>query len=144
MIRLHASCVAINGRALLIRGASGSGKSALALELIALGAALVADDQVDLTAEDGRLIAAPPEALAGLIEARGLGLLRLPFSAVVPVGALLDLDTPPAPRLPRRETETLCGVTVERIARPFPLRPAAVFLLLRHGPRLDPDDGSSR
>jgi HPr kinase/phosphorylase len=142
MMRLHASCVAIDGRALLIRGASGSGKSALALELIAHGATLVADDQVDLTAEDDRLIAAPPDKLAGLIEARGLGLLRLPYSAPAPVAALLDLDTQPAPRLPRRETETLCGVTVERIARPFPLRPAAILLRMRHWPRLDPDDGS--
>jgi HPr kinase/phosphorylase len=142
MMRLHATCVAIEDRALLIRGGSGSGKSALALEMIALGATLVADDQVDLAAQDDRLMATPPDNLAGLIEARGLGLLRLPYSAPAPVVALLDLDTPPAPRLPRRESETLCGVTVERIARPFPLRPAAIQLLLRHWPRLDPDNGS--
>ena len=143
MMRLHASSVAIDGRALLIRGTSGSGKSALALDLIALGATLVADDQVDLTAQDNGLTAAPTDSLAGLIEARGLGLLRLPFSAPATVTTLLDLDTQPAPRLPARETETLCGVTLERIARPFPLRPAAIFLVMRHGPRLDPEDGSA-
>jgi HPr kinase/phosphorylase len=144
MIRLHASCVAVDGRALLVRGASGSGKSALALELIALGATLVADDQVDLTAEHDRLMAAPPDRLAGLIEARGLGLLRLPHTAPAAVAALLDLDTAPAARLPPRETQTLCGVTLQRIARPFPLRPGAIFLMLRHGAPLDPDDGSAR
>ncbi|PIY73077.1 MAG: serine kinase, partial [Rhodobacterales bacterium CG_4_10_14_0_8_um_filter_70_9] len=82
---IHASCVAwaVAGKArgLLILGASGAGKSALALELIALGAALVADDQVALRRVGEAVVAAPPPPLAGLIEARGLGLLRMPHLA---------------------------------------------------------------
>jgi HPr kinase/phosphorylase len=83
----HATCVAIAGRGVLLLGRSGSGKSDLALRLIdhpgrgagrrALAARLVADDQVQLTVRDGRLFASAPDPIAGLIEIRGLGILRL-------------------------------------------------------------------
>ena len=136
---LPASCVAFGGEALLIAGAPGAGKSALALDLIALGATLVADDQTVLARADERLRAAPPPRLAGLIEARGLGLLRLPHLADVPVLALLDLDTPQPDRLPVRRNTALLGVSLPRILRPVPLQPAALMALLRHGLPLDPD-----
>ena len=75
-VLLHASCVAISGRGVLIIGPSGSGKSALALQLMAFGASLVADDQTELTVQGGTLIARCPPTMSGLIEARGLGILR--------------------------------------------------------------------
>ncbi|MFC3228042.1 HPr kinase/phosphorylase [Marinibaculum pumilum] len=75
---LHATCIAIGEAGVLLRGPSGSGKSDLALRLIDAGAALVADDMVALAATDGRLRAAPPPPLAGLLEVRGIGPLRLP------------------------------------------------------------------
>ena len=139
MTTVHASCVAVDGRGLLIRGPSGAGKSALALDLIGLGAALVADDQVGLSRHGGSVLAAPPPALAGLIEARGLGVLRLPFADTASVLAVLDLDAPPAPRLPEAATTDLLGVPVRLFATPCPLQPIAIFLMLRHWPLLDPD-----
>ncbi|MCE2927825.1 MAG: HPr kinase/phosphatase C-terminal domain-containing protein [Rickettsiales bacterium] len=85
MIRMHASCVAIQNKAVLIFGESGSGKSDLALRLIDRGAVLVADDQVMLRADQNLLIASSPETIAGLIEARGIGLLKLPYLSSIPV-----------------------------------------------------------
>jgi hypothetical protein len=83
---VHASAVLIGARAVLIRGPSGSGKSQLALGLIeaARGGALafarlVADDRVHLETANGRLLARPAAALAGLIEVRGIGLMRLAY-----------------------------------------------------------------
>ncbi|MFZ3585333.1 HPr kinase/phosphorylase [Loktanella sp. DJP18] len=73
---VHATAVAIAGRGVLIRGRSGAGKSALALDLMAFGAVLIADDRVHLTRRGDRILATCPPVLSGLTEARGLGLLR--------------------------------------------------------------------
>jgi HPr kinase/phosphorylase len=75
-VLLHATAVHVDHIGILLRGAPGSGKSSLAIELISRGGQLVADDQVQLTAEDGVLIAQPPAALSGLLECRGAGILR--------------------------------------------------------------------
>ena len=77
-VLLHASCVSINGNGVLILGPAGSGKSSLALNLIALGAELVADDQTLVRREHSDLIARCPETISNLIEARGLGFLTPP------------------------------------------------------------------
>lgn len=92
-----ATCVALAGRAMLIEGPSGSGKSALALALIDRGAMLVGDDGVTLTLRGGRLYASPPPRIAGLLEVRNLGLLTFPTAQDVPAALLLRLD-PAAPR----------------------------------------------
>jgi HPr kinase/phosphorylase len=136
---LHAGCVAIDGRGLLILGAAGSGKSALALDLIALGADLVADDRVLLARDGDRLSARPVPRLAGLIEARGIGLLRLPHRTQAAVVLALDLDRVEPLRLPVRRSMTLLGVELPLILRPEPLRPSAILAALRHGPPLDPE-----
>ncbi|MEL6236376.1 MAG: HPr kinase/phosphatase C-terminal domain-containing protein [Pseudomonadota bacterium] len=103
---LHASCVALGDAGVLITGAAGSGKSTLALDLIARGAELVADDQVHLTRDGAALMAAAPAATAGLIEARGVGILRLPARAQVALAVVVDLDMIEARRLPPgREAE---------------------------------------
>ena len=94
MTLIHATCVAVSGRGVLLRGPAGSGKSDLALRLIDGGAALVADDQVALTARDGRLFARPPETIAGNIEARGIGVMTLPHDAEAPVALVIDLVAP--------------------------------------------------
>jgi HPr serine kinase-like protein len=96
---VHATCVAIGGRGVLIRGRSGSGKSDLALRLIDRGAGLVSDDYVIVTGKDGRASARAPEAIAGKLEVRGIGIVDLPASTDVPVCLLADLDWPPE-RLP--------------------------------------------
>ena len=116
---LHASCVALGDRGLLILGRSGAGKSALALNLMALGCDLVADDRTEVTPRDGVLVARAPEPLTGLIEARGIGLLRAPHRAEAPVTLAIDLDQPEPDRLP-----PFRHITVQGIALPLVLRPA--------------------
>jgi serine kinase of HPr protein (carbohydrate metabolism regulator) len=108
---IHAGCVAIGGRGVLIAGASGAGKSDLAMRLIDRGAELVADDYVELRRDGEALIAAPPAAIAGRIELRGIGILTLPFRSEVPVALLVDLDVE-ADRLPEAKTRELCGVAL--------------------------------
>jgi HPr kinase/phosphorylase len=107
---VHASCVAVAGRAVLIMGPSGAGKSALALQLIALGADLVSDDRTDLRAEGARLIARPPASIAGLIEARGLGILRLPHLEQAEIALVADLSVTETERLPPQRHITLLGL----------------------------------
>jgi hypothetical protein len=99
--RLHATCVALGESGLLLVGAPGTGKSDLALRLVDRGALLVADDQTEIAAMEGKLIASCPPGFAGLIEVRGLGLLRLPARGAVRLRLGLDLDSAPQ-RLPAR------------------------------------------
>lgn len=106
----HASCVASDGGAALIIGPSGAGKSGLALKLIALGARLVADDQTLLWADGARLMARAPETIAGLIEARGIGLLRLPHQSVAEVTLVVDLGQSENQRLPPKREVTYLGL----------------------------------
>jgi len=108
-VNVHATCVRI-GRAgtafgtprdagILLLGKSGAGKSDLALRLIALGATLVADDRTDLYVWRGRLYARSPARLAGLIEVRGIGILKLPQAPRARIALVVELGEG-APRLP--------------------------------------------
>tara|TARA_R110000787_G_scaffold9192_1_gene32291 strand:+ start:709 stop:1161 length:453 start_codon:yes stop_codon:yes gene_type:complete len=107
---IHASCVAVEGRAVLLRGPSGSGKSDLALRLIDSGAILVADDQVVLEAIDGVLFASPPAPLAGKIEVRGIGIVEDQPWRRAPVALVVDLVPPDrVERLPEPQTCLLDG-----------------------------------
>jgi serine kinase of HPr protein (carbohydrate metabolism regulator) len=109
----------------LIRGPSGSGKSQLALDLIEaaacgrlLFARLVADDRVHLQAQGRRLVAHPAATLAGLIEVRGVGILRMAFESSAVVGLVVDLDAADSERLPGPEhmQVELEGVRLARLA----------------------------
>ena len=97
---VHASCVAHLGQGVLILGRSGAGKSSLALQMMAGGAGLVADDRTILRAEAAGLIASCPESLRGLIEARGIGILHATAHDPVPVTLVVDLDRQESHRLP--------------------------------------------
>jgi HPr kinase/phosphorylase len=97
---LHATSVSVEGHAVLILGASGTGKSALALQLIALGAELVADDRTIITRSSKTLRASVPEAIAGQIEARGVGILGVPHAASAQVVLAVDMGRQSAKRLP--------------------------------------------
>jgi len=133
---LHASCVALSGRALLIAGASGSGKSGLALNLMALGAGLVSDDRTILTRHGDRLIASAPATIEGLIEARGLGLVRAEPAGPTPVFALLDLDTPEVHRLPPARNTSRLGCEITLLLRSeIPHFAASLMQFLRTGQR---------
>lgn len=111
---VHGSSVGIGGsaRGVLILGASGRGKSALALQLMALGAELVADDRTIVHSEAGRLIATCPEPLRGLIEARGVGLLRAEPMSRAEVVLIVDLDKTETERLPVPRLREIGGIAV--------------------------------
>lgn len=113
---IHASCVAIKGRAVLIEGRSGEGKSDLALRLIDRGAVLVADDQTICQRQSGKLIASAPVTIAGRIEVRGLGIIEMPHVERVPVALLIViLDSPP--RFPEdQRTRRIAGIDVPVLA----------------------------
>ncbi|MEM9011518.1 MAG: HPr kinase/phosphatase C-terminal domain-containing protein [Pseudomonadota bacterium] len=129
---LHASCVVLDGAGLLILGASGSGKSTLALALMAHGAALVADERVQVLRQGEALLARPPAALAGLIEARGVGLLEVPYVVEVPLAAVVDLDRAEEMRLPPLRFWTHDGVAVPLVlGRDHPALAPALLALLR-------------
>ncbi|MDR7123450.1 serine kinase [Pseudotabrizicola sp. 4114] len=108
-LTLHATTVAFEGRAILLTGATGRGKSALALQLMAIGAGLVADDQTILTLQRAQIIATCPPAIAGLIEARGVGLLNAPNLPQASLALVVDLDRVEAARLPDHRTITILG-----------------------------------
>ncbi|MDO6591338.1 serine kinase [Loktanella sp. D2R18] len=114
---VHASCVAYDGKAALFLGASGSGKSALALRMMALGCDLVADDRVVLTAQEGALVATCPETIAGLIEARGIGILNAANVPNAVVQVVVDMDMQEQDRLPETRYVTLCDLRTPLIHR---------------------------
>ncbi len=132
----QATCVAIAGRAVLIEGVSGSGKSSLALALLDRGAVLVGDDGVVLEVSGGRLIAQTPPNTAGMIEVRNLGILTRPTQENVPVALVLILDAD-APRfIDEAEHIEIAGITLPMI-RLFPDSPVlhlrAELALERYG-----------
>ena len=91
MKRLRGTCIAVEGSGVLLRGPSGCGKSDLALRLIEAGARLVADDYTDVVEAGGRIFAMPPSELRGLLEVRGIGIVRLRAAALAPLVASIDL-----------------------------------------------------
>lgn len=135
---LHASCVAFEDRGILIIGPSGSGKSGLALQLMALGAALVGDDRVVLTQQKGQVMAAAMAPIESLIEARGIGLLHTDTVGPVPVTYIVDLDQPEQARLPDHDEVPVLQQTVPLLrAAGTPNLAAALVQLVKKG-RADP------
>jgi serine kinase of HPr protein (carbohydrate metabolism regulator) len=90
---VHASTVAMEGRAVLITGPSGSGKSDLTLRLLDRGFTLVSDDQTIVRRDDGRLLASPPPNIAGKLEIRGIGIVDMDHTPDVPVALLVELTS---------------------------------------------------
>jgi HPr kinase/phosphorylase len=132
MTLIHATTVAIGGQGVLIVGPSGSGKSALAVQLIALGAMLVADDQTIITAQDGTLIADVPESIAGLIEARGVGLLKVDQAGPTALRLVIDLGRREEKRLPERHVYVLEGCAMPCLHNPdSPHFAQAILLYLK-------------
>lgn len=112
---LHATCVAIGGRAVLIEGPSGSGKSDLALRLIDRGAVLVSDDYTLCVRAEKSLLASAPVTIAGKIEVRGLGILAMAHVDRVPVVLLVRVGEA-VERLPEPgRTRRIAGVEVAMV-----------------------------
>ena len=122
---IHASAVLVGARALLILGASGAGKSRLALALLQAAetgglrfARLVADDRALIEPAHGRLLVRPAPKLAGLIEVRGLGIRQVPYEPVAEVGLVVELAAKDAVRLPESSAGVteIAGVRLPRLA----------------------------
>jgi serine kinase of HPr protein (carbohydrate metabolism regulator) len=123
---VHGNALIVGEAGVLLRGPSGSGKSSLALDLIAFAAQrgvfarLIADDRVEVVNSHGRLIARPHSAIAGAIEERGVGIVPTPHEPAGVIRCVADLSaptTPPPERLPPEEAleVDLCGVRLPRI-----------------------------
>ena len=113
---VHASTVAIDGRAVLITGPSGSGKSDLALRLIDRGFILVGDDQTIVRRDGDRLVASAPARIAGKLEVRGIGIIEMETASDVPVALLVEL-TSELERLPEdNRTSTILGVSLPLVS----------------------------
>ncbi len=132
---LHGSAVRLGDKGVLLLGASGSGKSDLALQLIDRGAVLIADDQVRISTVDGRLRAAAPASLAGLIEVRDLGILRLAHGEGF-LDLVVELERGKVEeRLPPPVTRAWCGVSlpVIRLDSRAPSAAAKIRVALQAG-----------
>ncbi len=118
---IHATAVLLGHCGILIRGPSGSGKSRLALSLLQSAgggfARLVGDDRIHLEAVHGRLLMRPATALAGLIEVRGLGVVRRPFEPVAVAELVVDLAAADSGRLPEQAATTvdMLGIRLARL-----------------------------
>lgn len=137
---LHASCVSYDSKAILITGQSGTGKSDLSLRLIYEGALLVADDQTQLRVEQDQLMASAPPNLAGLLEVRQVGIVRVPFQRSACVALYLELvDTEEeSERLPSSESRELLGVRIPYLRlSPFLASTTAKIYAALTYPRVD-------
>ncbi|HEY5305558.1 MAG TPA: HPr kinase/phosphatase C-terminal domain-containing protein [Pseudolabrys sp.] len=118
---IHASAVLVGRKAALIRGPAGSGKSQLVWDLLQGAtpfARLVADDRAHVEARGGRLLVGPAPALAGLIEIRGLGILRVAYEPLAVVGLVVELADDDAVRHPDPKVQqtVIEGVSLPRVA----------------------------
>lgn len=124
----------MNGAGLVILGPSGAGKSTLALELMAVGAMLVADDRTDLRRDGPDIIASCPPVLSGRIEARGIGILRADPAGPVRVAHVVDLGAAAGDRLPQSRSYDVLGVGLPLVTGPYrPHLHAALRQLLLGG-----------
>lgn len=120
---IHASAVLVGERAVIIRGPSGSGKSRLAAKLLDAGKTgllpyvrLVADDRIRISAAHGRLLAAAPGSIRGLVEVHGLGIRAVPCEPMAVAGWIVDLAAEDAARMPEPGFAELAGVRIPRLA----------------------------
>jgi HPr kinase/phosphorylase len=143
---VHATAVAIDGKAVLLRGPSGAGKSDLGLRLIDAGARFISDDQCELRRSGDRVLVRAPAPIAGLIEVRGIGIVRLPPLADVPLALIADLVAPDAvERLPQPRCEPILGLDVPVVAlAPFEASAVAKLRAALLTPPIAADEATPR
>ncbi|WBU59484.1 HPr kinase/phosphorylase [Paracoccus albus] len=135
---IHGSAVQQNGRGVLILGPSGSGKSSLCVRLIALGATLIADDRIRLCRRGNAIFAEPPDQLAGLIEARRIGIMRLPYQPGS-IDLVVDLGRNETERLPPNRNTHVKHVLLPLVLGPLSDHLSNTIFLLLQGGHLVPD-----
>jgi HPr kinase/phosphorylase len=142
---MHGTLIAYQGVGCLLVGASGTGKSQLAIEAMTLGAVLIADDQVQLSMDTGMLFGAAVPHLKGVMEMRGAGLLKWPNTPGKQViHMVIELSTAESERAPAHVTETLLGQTLPRLTLPAVPKTNGLLLVaaikaVQEGRRLPPD-----
>ena len=114
---VHGTAVAMSGRGVLVLGASGTGKTGLAAQLMVMGGHLVSDDLVVLIRDGETLKAARPDAGPAALELRGLGIVTVPTVGPVPLAGVLQLG-PSSGRLPDAEVVTLLGCRLPLLRHP--------------------------
>lgn len=113
MQNIHASCVCLKNKGILLIGGSGAGKSDLSLRLtMRHQAVLVADDRVDIKNDNGAIIASAPEILQGLLEVRGIGIVKMDFLPQTEIHAVFELVSDNVERMPERLFYEICAKKV--------------------------------
>ena len=112
---MHATCVDINGSGVLIVGRSGSGKSSLAISLLALGSTLVADDQCELVKKNNRVRISKPASLPNSIEIRGIGLVSVPMVVETSLDWVVNMDEAETERMPTLRFTEIGGYRVQTV-----------------------------
>jgi len=131
MVNIHASCVKLNGVGVLVFGKSGSGKSDLAFRLIkTLGATLIADDRTEIILKNHKIIASCPQKIQGLLEVRGVGIIKLSFEQETSVGLVVELvdDTNKIERHPEPVFWEFEKVKIRKIYL-YPFEESAIYKL---------------
>ena len=112
---MHATCADINGSGVLIVGSSGSGKSSLAINMLALGSKLVADDQCELVKKNNRFSVSKPTSLPNSIEIRGVGLVSVPMVVETSLDWVVNMDEAETERMPNLRFTEIDGYRVPAV-----------------------------
>ena len=133
---LHATTVCVSGAGVMIIGPSGSGKSSLALQLLGLGAGLVADDRTQVLRDGDQIIASVPNPIAGQIEARGVGIIEVVDSGPTPLALVVDLGQTETMRLPEIHMHDVLGIPMACLHKTVSVHfPSAILLYMKSGLR---------
>ena len=135
---IHASSVDINGKGVVILGKSGAGKSNLAIKLISMGAKLISDDQTHFKCKENKIIISKPETTPNFIEARGIGLIKVPFVVSSKLFCFVKITNLELNRLPNAKNKYCFGKKIKLMEfNPFYNNESALFMSIRYGVKHD-------
>ena len=135
---IHASSIDINGKGVVILGKSGAGKSNLAIKLISMGAKLISDDQTHFKFKENKIIISKPETTPNFIEARGIGLIKVPFVVSSKLFCFVKITNLELNRLPNAKNKYCFGKKIKLMEfNPFYNNESALFMSIRYGVKHD-------